>query len=237
MKKLFLITTLLFVLATMPAISFAEPLLNSWPNFGDIKVVGFDDQQGAKALLANDFKLAKKWYSAELNASPFSETAYFGLARANAGLGDYVTAKKYYEIVTGLNGADRNVKIMAEYCVFMCHSGLYNDQQILETCNKVLDICQNERPSMLDIPAQQIISEQGNNSANKTIEAIMHLVLAIDSSVYDQKSVKSELDLATSLEPTSATIASYRAKLLKPTPASGSVTLAIPATPAVASPK
>jgi tetratricopeptide (TPR) repeat protein len=243
MKKLFLITTLLLLLATMPTASFAQnPLRSSLPLIarGDIKTADFDEEQGKKAFLANDFKSAKYWYGAAQKVVFYDEYIELGLARSCAALGDYATAKKSYETVINQSREDRDVKIMAEYSVVLCRSGICKDQQILDACNKVLDICQNDyRATHLNIPAQQIISEQGNNSANKTIEAIMHLVLAIHSSMSEQKpvNVKSELDLATSLEPTSATIASYRAKLLKPTPASGSVTLAIPATPAVASPK
>jgi hypothetical protein len=142
--------------------------------------------------------------------------------------------------VINLNHEDRDVKIMAEYSVVLCRSGICNDQQILDVCNKVLDICQNDyRATHLNIPAQQIISEQGDNSANKTIEAIMHLVLAIDSSMSEQKpvNVKSELDLATSLEPTSATIASYRAKLLPKPATTPPAPASVSATPAKASAK
>jgi tetratricopeptide (TPR) repeat protein len=183
------------------------------PILGDVKTASKYIKLGDIALERYRYAESKNYYNEALKASPWIEEAIIGLARVNMYLGNTTEAIKYYRMVVPNTEYIDDFKIEIDYILALQRANQISEaityyNNALGYCKKgysvvVIDVCPPE------------FKADGSDYDAKTMIAMAHLMMALNTSVSAYNSIMYELYLSEKLLPESCIIHYYKAVLMK----------------------
>jgi tetratricopeptide (TPR) repeat protein len=189
----------------------AHPI-SDLPPLGDIKAAGKLVQEGDAAFAVTKVQEALADYQAALAASPFYEDAEIGAARCTAAEGDYDNAIKYY--CASINGhhEEDDIDEMTEYILVLVRAG--QSQEAVNAYNHVVDLCKKGYSVRKMELVPQKFSPDGSDYDPDELQAMTHLMRAMNSDSEGDGQADSEIQKAITLTPDSALVYYYKGILL-----------------------
>ncbi len=170
------------------------------------------DKAGSLAAEAGNIREAKMDYQQALAACLTDETATLGLARCAVAEGNLTTAITYYRSAVYGHREDYNIDLLTEYILVLNQAG--QGQEAVSIYNHVVGLCKKGRcVNKMEI-APQVFRLDGSDYDPIELQAMTHLMRAMNSSTSDDKRASSEILSATTFAPTSPLVYFYKGVLL-----------------------
>lgn len=177
------------------------------PIIGDGSLAAQLVKVGNDAINAGNVSEAKANYQNALVASPFDENATIGLARCAVSEGNLKAAIGYYQSAINGHHEEDNIDIQTEYILVLTQTG--DGPEAASRYNHLLELCKKGRVITPMEIAPQNFRLDGSDYAPVKLQAMVHLIRALNASNDDDKRISSEMQKAASLAPDSAIVYFY----------------------------
>ncbi len=191
----------------------SSPLGPDLPLIGNAPLAFKLDKAGRLAAEAGNIREAKIDYQQALAACLTDETAILGLARCAVTEGDLTTAITYYRSAIYGHHEDDDIDLLTEYILVLNQAG--QGQETVSLYNHVTDLCKKGRciRKMEFVPRNFRLD--GSDYDPAKLQAMTHLMRAMNSSTSDDKRAASEIQAATVFASTSPLVYFYKGLLLE----------------------
>ena len=197
----------------------SSPLGPDLPLIGDAALASKLVKAGNTAADAGNIRQAKMDYQQALAACFTYENATLGLARCAVAEGDFITAVTYYRSAVYGHFEDDNIDLLTEYILVLNQAG--QGQEAVSLYDHVADLCKKGYAvNKMDIPFP-VFRLDGMDYAPAYLQAMTHLIRAVNSSNDDDKRIMSETQKAITLAPDASIVYFYKGILLSQTDKSG----------------
>lgn len=197
---------------SMVGVKATSPLGPDLPLIGNASLAFKLDKAGRLAAEAGNIREAKMDYQQALAACFTDETATLGLARCAVAEGDLTTAITYYRSAIYGHREDYNINLLTEYILVLNQAG--QGQEAVSLYDHVVDLCKKGYcVNKMEIVPQSF-GLDGSDYDPVKLQAMTHLMRAMNSSTGDDKRMLSEVQAATTLVPNSAIVYFYKGVLL-----------------------
>jgi len=198
---------------TTPAIANTSQHIGSdLPLLGDVAKAAMFVRAGNVAAAAGNVHEAKNNYRNALSVSPTLEDATLGLARCATREGDFAAAIGYYQNAIYGHQEEFNIDLLTEYVLSLIQGG--DRPQAIWVYNHVVGLC---KQGMSCCPMQILppaFLKNGSDYRPARIQAMTHLIRAMNSGTSNSNRMEAELHQAAALAPNSPLVYYYQGMLL-----------------------
>ncbi len=182
-----------------PAAKAGSRLGPDLPLIGDANLAFKLDKAGSIAAEAGNLQEAKTDYQQALAACLTDEIATLGLARCAVAEGDFTTAIGYYRSAVYGHHEDDDIDLLTEYILVLNQAN--QGPEAVSLYNHVADLCKKGYAvNKIEAPLP-VFHTDGSDYNPVRLQAMTHLIRAINSSNGDEKRVTTEIKKATLLAP------------------------------------
>ena len=177
------------------------------------------DKAGKLAAEAGNIREARIDYQQALAACFTDETATLGVARCAVAEGDLTTAITCYRSAIYGHREDYDIDLLTEYILVLNQAG--QGQEAVSLYNHVVDLCKKGYcVNKMEI-APQVFHLDGSDYVPARLQAMTHLIRALNSGNGEDKRILFETQKAITLAPDASIVYFYKGVLLSDTDKSG----------------
>lgn len=177
------------------------------------------DKAGSLAAAMGNIREAKMDYQQALAACLTDENATLGLARCATAEGDLTAAIAYYRSAIYGHHEDDNIDKLTEYVLVLNQAG--QGQEAVSLYNHIIDLCKKGYcVNRMEI-APQTFRLDGSDYVPARLQAMTHLIRAMNFGNGDDKRIMSEMRKAVTLAPDASIVYFYKGILLSQADKSG----------------